>query len=192
VVPRKEPPRAWWSAGGGDRKILPQASACGAHRGAVVSKNFGEARVCTGLGVLPVHAGEQSTLACNSVACRKAAQVPSMSPAQEDGRVSAMEIEDQGQKYVCPPGEAGQCGQDDHILLGHGDSPRAVSITLQPTSGGVCFNRASNIAAQERGRHHQRTSPRARETGPVMASGGGIVSIRTLDDRGLNCPRWKN
>src|ERR1700741_1574149 len=82
-----------------------------------------------------------------------------MSPAQEDARVSAMK-EDQGQKYVCPPCEAGQCGQDDHILLGHGDSPRAVSITLQPTSGGVCFNRASNIAAQERGRHHQ---------GPVLA-----------------------
>jgi len=31
-----------------------------------------------------------------------------------------MEI-DQRQKYVCPPSEAGQCGQDDHILVAHGD-----------------------------------------------------------------------
>jgi hypothetical protein len=51
---------------------------------------------------------------------------------------------DQGQKDVCPPGEAGQSGQNDHIFLAHG-SPRAVSITLQPTSGGARFNRASNI-----------------------------------------------
>jgi hypothetical protein len=35
-------------------------------------------------------------------------------------RSSRMEI-DQGQKDVRPPGEAGQCGQDGHILLGHGD-----------------------------------------------------------------------
>ena len=27
---------------------------------------------------------------------------------------------DQRQKDVCPPGEAGQCGQDGHILLAHG------------------------------------------------------------------------
>jgi hypothetical protein len=61
-----------------------------------------------------------------------------------------MEI-DQRQKDVCPPGEAGQSGQDEHILLGHGGPPRAVSITLQPTSGGARFNRASNIL--QRGEH---------------------------------------
>jgi hypothetical protein len=33
---------------------------------------------------------------------------------------SAMEI-DQRQKDVCPPGKAGQSGQDDHILVAHGD-----------------------------------------------------------------------
>jgi hypothetical protein len=38
-----------------------------------------------------------------------------------------------------------QSGKDDHILVAHGESPRAVSITLQPTSGGARFNRASNI-----------------------------------------------
>jgi hypothetical protein len=57
---------------------------------------------------------------------------------------SSIEI-DQRQKDVCPPGEAGQSGQDDHILVAHGDLPEAVSITLQPTSGSARFNRASNI-----------------------------------------------
>jgi hypothetical protein len=57
---------------------------------------------------------------------------------------SGMEI-DQRQKDVCPPGQAGQSGKDAHILVAHGESPRAVSITLQPTSGGARFNRASNI-----------------------------------------------
>jgi hypothetical protein len=36
------------------------------------------------------------------------------------GTTSAMEI-DQRQKDVCPPGEAGQSGQEEHILVGHGD-----------------------------------------------------------------------
>ena len=55
-----------------------------------------------------------------------------------------MEI-DQRQKDVCPPGQTGQSRKDGHILVAHGESPRAVSITLQPTSGGARFNRASNI-----------------------------------------------
>jgi hypothetical protein len=36
------------------------------------------------------------------------------------GTTSAMEI-DQRQKDVCPPGDAGQSGQKEHIPVGHGD-----------------------------------------------------------------------
>ena len=34
---------------------------------------------------------------------------------------SGMEEIDQRQKNVCPPGEPGQSGQDEHILVAHGD-----------------------------------------------------------------------
>jgi hypothetical protein len=54
-----------------------------------------------------------------------------------------MEI-DQRQKDVCPPGEAGQSGQDEHILVAHGISES--NFDYPPTtSGGARFNRASNI-----------------------------------------------
>ena len=59
---------------------------------------------------------------------------------------SGMEEIDQRQKNVCPPGEPGQSGQDEHILVAHGDLREQFRLpTLQPTSGRARFNRASNI-----------------------------------------------
>ena len=41
---------------------------------------------------------------------------------------------DQRQKEVCPPGEAGQSGQEEHILVGHGDHLREAAWLLKASA----------------------------------------------------------
>jgi hypothetical protein len=67
------------------------------------------------------------------VTCWRSGKIPHrphFSPV-DPGTTSGMEI-DQRQKNVCPPGEAGQSGQDEHILVGHGISER--SFDYPPTN----------------------------------------------------------